>query len=38
MNTVLTVVTIVVVVAIVSLALWAFLVAPFVVPWRHARH
>ncbi len=36
-NTALTVVAIVVVVAVVAAALWAFVVAPFWVPW-HPRH
>jgi hypothetical protein len=37
MNTALAVVTILVVVALVAAAVWAFLVAPIVVPRRHAR-
>jgi hypothetical protein len=36
-NTALTIVSIVVVVAVVAAALWAFVVAPFWVPW-HSRH
>ena len=37
MNTVLTVVAIVLVVAVLGLAGWAFVVAPILVPWHHAR-
>jgi hypothetical protein len=36
-NTALTVVAIVVVVAVVATALWAFVVAPFWVPWHSHR-
>ena len=36
MNTVFTVVTVAVAVGIAGLAAWVFLVAPFVVPGRHA--
>jgi len=38
MNTALTVVAIVVVVAVLTVAAWALVIAPFVVPWRHANH
>jgi hypothetical protein len=38
MNNALTVVAIVVVVAVLAVAAWAFVIAPFVVPWRHANH
>jgi hypothetical protein len=37
MNTTLTVVAIVLVVAVLAVAAWALLVAPIVVPWRHAK-
>jgi hypothetical protein len=37
-NTALTVVSMVVVIGVLAVAAWAFLVAPFVVPWRHAKH
>jgi hypothetical protein len=37
-NTALTVLAIVVVVAVLGAAAWAFLIAPVVVPLRHARH
>jgi hypothetical protein len=37
-NTALTIVAIVVAVAVLGAAAWAFLIAPVVVPWRHAKH
>ena len=37
MNTLWTLVTIGVVIAIVAVAVWVFVMAPFVVPRRHAR-
>jgi hypothetical protein len=36
-NTILTIVAIVIVVAVVATALWAFVVAPFWVPWHSHR-
>ena len=37
MNTTLTVVAIVLVVAVLGVVGWALLLAPIVVPWRHAK-
>ena len=37
MNTALTVVATIVVVVVLAAAAWAFVVAPIVVPWRHAK-
>jgi hypothetical protein len=37
MNTALTVVAIVLVVAVLAVTAWAFVIAPIVVPWRHAK-
>jgi hypothetical protein len=37
MNNALTVVAIVLVVAVLAVAAWALLVAPILVPWRHAK-
>ena len=37
-NTALTIVSIVVVVFVVAAALWAFVLAPFWVPWHSERH
>ena len=36
-NTALTIVAVVLVVAVLGVAAWAFLLAPFVVPLRHAK-
>jgi hypothetical protein len=36
-NTALTIVAIVVAVGVLATAAWAFLIAPVVVPWRHAK-
>lgn len=36
-NTALTIVAIVLVIAVVGAAAWAFVIAPFVVPWHHAK-
>lgn len=38
MNNALTVVATLIVVAVLVLAAWTFLIAPIVVPWRHAKH
>jgi HAMP domain-containing protein len=37
-NTALTILAVVVVVAVVALAVWAFVLAPIIVPLRHGRH
>ena len=36
-NTALTIVAIVLVVAVLAVAAWAFVIAPILVPWRHAK-
>jgi hypothetical protein len=38
MNNALTVVVFVLVIAVLAAAAWAFVLAPLVVPWRHAHH
>ena len=38
MDSVLLVVSIIVVVVVLALAAWVFVLAPFVVPYRHLRH
>jgi hypothetical protein len=38
MNNALTVVVFVLVIAVLAVCAWAFVLAPFVVPWRHVHH
>jgi len=38
MNTLLTVVGFILVIAVLAVCAWAFVLAPFVVPWRHVHH